>query len=116
VRSGKESFEMMIDLVIKHFNGLQLQIHDPGTSSERQRGPNISQAGASQPPPSYTSVYTVGKDQTERGIAYSDQGHPQTDQFDSVNQEPSFGISKLLKPHTGQISCSASFLRKPLLI
>ncbi|CAI7657060.1 unnamed protein product [Penicillium manginii] len=92
VRSGKESFEMMIDLVIKHFNSLQLQINDPGTSSERQRRPNSSQAGASQPPPSYTSVYTVGKDQTERGITYSDQGHSQPDQFDSVNQEPSFGI------------------------
>lgn len=106
VRSGKESFEMMIDLIIKYFSDLQVQIQDTRTSSERQRQPTSSQAGTLKPPTSYSSVYAVEKEPAGRGIAHGDEGHPGPDHFDFVNQDPSFGISKfesLVKPATDSI-------------
>lgn len=115
VRSGKESFETMIDLIIKYFSDLQLRIQDPGTLPETQRRPANSQPVTLQPHLSYTSVHTVGKDLTNRDIAYGDQGRPQPEQFDSTNQEPSFEISKLSNPRCRPNISFYAFSRNPLL-
>lgn len=94
VRSGKESFEMMIDLIIKHFSDLQLHISDARSSTQKKKQtPNLN-TDNSQPPPSYSSVYTLGKNSENQDIAQSGQRHSQPHQFDLIGQDGSFGIRK----------------------
>jgi hypothetical protein len=89
VRSGKESFEMMIDLIIKYFSDIQLQIQDLPPPAQRQRRPISSQTEDSQFPPSYTSGSGMEDYPPEQGIA---QGHPRQAQSVQTHQNQLFPI------------------------
>lgn len=54
VRSGKESFEMMIDLIIKYFSDIQLQVQDVPPPSQNQRRATSSRTENLQLP--HTSI------------------------------------------------------------
>ncbi|GIJ87074.1 hypothetical protein Asppvi_005976 [Aspergillus pseudoviridinutans] len=101
VRSGKESFEMMIDLIIKYFSDIQLQIQDLPPPPQKQQRPTSSRTESSLLPPSYSSVsgieeYPSGPE-TSRGN--QEQMRPgqsvfndQTQLFATLNEaQPSFG-------------------------
>lgn len=98
VRSGKESFEMMIDLIIKYFSDIQLQIQDIPPPAQRQRRPISSRTEDSQLPPSYTSVSGMEEYPPEQGIA---QGHHRQDQSVQNNQSQLFAICKSFRLREG---------------
>lgn len=91
VRSGKESFETMIDLIIKYFSDIQLQIQGLSPPAQRQRRPISSQKEDSQLPPSYNSVSGMEDYPPEQGIS---QSHHRQAQSVQPNQTPLFPICK----------------------
>ncbi|KAJ6028862.1 hypothetical protein N7540_004438 [Penicillium herquei] len=101
VRSGKESFEMMIDLIITHFNNIQLQIQDSHSQSKRR---SISRVKDSQFTPLYTTASHLPK--PPPGSAIDPDGHEPTqpDQFKFTDQNPQFEILSAAHPPLGDIS------------
>ncbi|KAJ5712157.1 hypothetical protein N7488_006313 [Penicillium malachiteum] len=85
VRSGKESFEMMIDLIIKHFNNIQLQIRDPTQSQSKRR-----------------SISHLTKH--SRSAIYPDGHEEAYHQFEFNDHDPQFEILRAAHPPLGSMS------------
>ncbi|KAJ5087182.1 hypothetical protein N7456_010798 [Penicillium angulare] len=92
VRSGKESFEMMIDLIIKHFSDMQLQIQDSNTSSPNKRRQISSRVKDHHSTPFYPTPSGMPRDLPETGISQSNYNQEQPHQFYSNDQDTQFGI------------------------
>ncbi|KAJ5572752.1 hypothetical protein N7450_009736 [Penicillium hetheringtonii] len=94
VRNGKESFEVMIDLIIKYFSDVQMQVQDLSTPQQKQRFSHNNRARSSQVPSSnrnFSGAEHHPANMDGAGEAQSDQFHlPQQDQsFDLDGAPPS---------------------------
>lgn len=95
VRSGKESFGIMIDLITKHFSDTQLRFQYSIASSQRKRRSTSSRIRGSQSTPFYNTVSGLPNDPpgSEHSQISHDQDHD--DQFDFNDQSQQFGICKI---------------------
>lgn len=98
VRSGKESFEVMIDLIIKYFSDIQLQIQDLPPPSQRPQRPTNSRTESLQLPPVYNSVSGIEEYQFGPEIPGGNQGQTQPDQSVFNYQSQLFGTCKSCQP------------------
>lgn len=99
VRSGKESFEMMIDLIIKYFSDIQLQIQDFPPASQKQRRPTSSRLENTQLPPTYSSVSGIEEYPPGPDISCGNQGQMPPDKSVFNDQSQLFATCKSYQPY-----------------
>lgn len=96
VRNGKESFEVMIDLIIKYFSDVQMQVQNLSTPQQKQTLPHNDRAGSSQIPSSNRNFSGAEHHPANMRFQNDRAGEAQPDQFHLPQQDQSFDLGKYI--------------------